>query len=129
MDDVLVGLPAPLAAQVPAIAAQAFAPAGCEVEQHKTKVWVPAGLCPAGVDARWWSPDGLRVLGAPAEGETPLAALGEPGSVVGHSRLVHAFLDQTLAGYQAFVGQVVGSALEADTSWSRVQGGVGLLRL
>ena len=56
LDDVLVGLPAPLAAQVPAIAAQAFAPAGCEVEQHKTKVWVPAGLCPAGVSARWWSP-------------------------------------------------------------------------
>ena len=49
--------------------------------------------------------------------------------MVGHSRLVHAFLDQTLAGYQAFVGQVVGSVLEAETSWSRVQGGVGLLRL
>ena len=129
LDDVLVGLPAPLAAQVPAIAAQAFAPAGCEVEQHKTKVWVPAGLCPAGVSARWWSPDGLRVLGAPAEGETPLAALGELGSVIGHPTMIEAFLEQSLAGYRVFVGQVVGAAFEADTSWSRVQGGVGLLRL
>ena len=53
LDDVLVWLPAPLAAQVPPIAAQAFAPAGRKVEQQKTKVWVPAGLCPAGVSARW----------------------------------------------------------------------------
>ena len=107
MDDVLVGLPAPLAAQVPAVAAQAFAPAGREVERRKTKVWVPAGLCPAGVSARWWSPDGPRVLGAPAEGETPLAALGELGSVIGHPTLIEAFLEQSLAGYRAFVGQVV----------------------
>ena len=52
-DDVLVGLPASLAAQVPAIVAQAFALAGCEVEQQKTKARVPPGLCPAEVSARW----------------------------------------------------------------------------
>ena len=91
MDDVLVGLRASSAAQVPAIAAQAFAPAGYEGEQQKTKVWAPAGLYPEWVSARWWSPDGSRVFGAPAEGETPLAVLREPGSVVGNSKLIDVF--------------------------------------
>ena len=49
--------------------------------------------------------------------------------MIGHPTLIEAFLEQSLAGYRAFVGQVVGAAFEADTSWSRVQGGVGLLRL
>ena len=62
LDDVVVGLPAEAASRVPALAAQAFAPAGCLVEQQKTKVWVPAGLCPAGCEERW-SPRGLRILG------------------------------------------------------------------
>jgi len=128
LDDVVVGLPAVVAARVPALAAQAFAPAGCVVEQQKTKVWVPGGLCPAGCE-EWWSPRGLRVLGAPAEGETPLAALGELGAVVGDPGLVAEFLDQALKGYQAFVGKVVATSVEADRSWSRVQAGVGLLRL
>ena len=61
LDDVLVGLPAAAAARVPELAAEAFARARCVVEQQKTKVWVPAGLCPSGCQA-WWSPRGL--LGA-----------------------------------------------------------------
>ena len=48
LDDVVVGVPAQAAARVPGLAAQAFAPVGCLVEQQKAKVWVPAGLCPAG---------------------------------------------------------------------------------
>ena len=127
LDDVLVGVPAAVAARVPALAAQTFAPAGCLVEQQKTKVWVPAGLCPDGCEA-WWSPRGLRVLGAPAEGETPLASLGELGAVVGDAGLVSDFLDQAVEGYKAFVGKVVAASVEADNSWSRVQAGVGLLR-
>ena len=71
----------------------------------------------------------LRILGAPAEGETPLAALGDLGAVVGDEGLTSDFLDQALSGYQAFVGKVVGCTVEADRSWSRVQAGVGLLRL
>ena len=59
LDDVVVGLPAELAARVPSLAAQAFASVGCLVEQQETKVWVPAGLCPAGCEA-WWTPRGLR---------------------------------------------------------------------
>ena len=128
LDDVVVGLPAEAASRVPALAAQAFAPAGCLVEQQKTKVWVPAGLCPAGCE-EWWSPRGLRILGAPAEGETPLAALEELGAVVGDTGLVAGFLDQALDGYRAFVGKVVAAAVESDASWSRTQAGVGLLRL
>ena len=100
LDDVLVGVPAAVAARVPALAAQAFAPAGCQVEQQKTKVWVPAGLCPAGCDA-WWSPRGLRILGAPAEGEAPLAALGELVAAVGDAGLVADFLAQALVGYHS----------------------------
>ena len=128
LDDVLVGLPAEAAARVPALAAQAFAPAGCLVEQQKTKVWVPAGLCPTDCE-EWWSPRGLRILGAPAEGETPLAALGELGAVVGDAGLVAGFLNQALEGYRGFVGKVVAATVEADASWSRVQTGAGLLRL
>ena len=128
LDDVVVGLPAEAAGRVPALAAQAFAPAGCLVEQQKTKVWVPAGLCPAGCE-EWWSPRGLRILGAPAEGETPLAALGELGAVVGDAGLVAGFLDQALQGYRKIVGKVVAATVESDASWSRVQTGVALLRL
>ena len=62
LDDVLVGLPAAAAARVPGLAAEAFAQAGLTVGERKAKVWVPAGLCPAG-SAAWWSPQGLRVLG------------------------------------------------------------------
>ena len=113
---------------MPALAAQAFAPAGCLVEQQKTKVWVPAGLCPAGCE-EWWSPRGLRILGAPAEGETPLAALGELGAVVGDAGLVAGFLDQALQGYREFAAKVVAATVESDASWSRVQTGVALLRL
>ena len=40
-----------------------------------------------------------------------------------------SFLDQAFAGYQPFVGKIVAVAVEADSSWSRVQAGVGLLRL
>ena len=101
LDDVVVGLPAEAAGRVPALAAQAFAPAGCLVEQQKTKVWVPAGLCPAGCEG-WWSPRGLRILGAPAKRETPLAALGELGAVVGDAGLVAGYLDQALQGYREF---------------------------
>ena len=75
LDDVLVCLPAAAAARVPGLAAASFAPAGLAVQEEKTKVWVPNGLCPAGC-AAWWSPRGLRVLGAPEEADTPLAALG-----------------------------------------------------
>ena len=39
-DDVLVGVPAALAANVPGLAAQAFAGVGCVVGQQRTKVWV-----------------------------------------------------------------------------------------
>ena len=98
------------------------------VEQQKTKVWVPAGLCPTDCE-EWWSPRGLRILGAPAEGETPLAALGELGAVVGDAGLVAGFLNQALEGYRGFVGKVVAATVEADASWSRVQTGAGLLRL
>ena len=128
LDDVLVGLPAEAAARVPALAAQAFAPAGCLVEQQKTKVWVPAGLCPTGCE-EWWPPRGLRILGAPAEGETPLAALGELGAVVGEAGLVDGFLNQAMEGYRGFVGKVVAATVEADANWSKVQTGAGLLRL
>ena len=38
-------------------------------------------------------------------------------------------MDQDLAGYQLFVGKVVAASVEGDSSWSRVQAGVGLLRL
>ena len=87
LDDVLVGLPASVAGQVPALAAQAFHTVGCVVAQDKTKVWVPTGHCPPGcVD--WWSQKGLRILGAPAEGVVPLAALGDAGAVVGDLGLV-----------------------------------------
>ena len=127
LDDVLVGVPAAVAARVPALAAQAFAPAGCLVEQQKTKVWVPAGLCPEGCEAGW-APRGWRVPGAPAEGETPLAALGELGGVVGDAGLVADFLDQAFEGCRLFVGKVVAASVEADRSWGRVQAGVGLLR-
>ena len=82
LDDTLVGLPAAAAARVPELAAAAFAPAGLTIQPAKTKVWVPAGLCPAGC-ADWWAPRGLRVLGAPAETDTPLATLGELGAAVG----------------------------------------------
>ena len=88
------------ASSKPAIAALAFAPAGCEVEQQKTKVWVPAGLCPAGVSARWWSPDGLRVrwpedlkavlreLGGPVSGTRALLLERILCHVVGYNRCV-----------------------------------------
>ena len=128
LDDVVVGLPAEAVARVPSLAAQAFARVGCQVEQQKTQVWVPAGLCQAGCEA-WWSPRGLRFLGAPVEGETPLAALGELGAAVGDPGFVSDLLDQAFEGYQAFVAKVVAATVEADTSWSRVQAGVGLLRL
>ena len=103
------------AARVPALAAQAFAPAGCEVEQRKTKVWVPSGPCPAGC-ASWWSPRGLRFLGAPVARETPLAALGELGAAVGEAGFVAEFLDQAYDAYQAFVGKVVSATVEADST-------------
>ena len=128
LDDVLVGLPAAAAARVPELAAEAFARARCVVEQQKTKVWVPAGLCPSGCQA-WWSPRGLRILGAPQGTETPLAALGELGAAVGSASFVTGFLEQALAGYRAFTDKVVEATLEADRHWSRVQGGAGLLRL
>ncbi len=44
LDDVLVGVPAAVAARVPALAAQAFAPAGGLVEQQKTKFWRNGGV-------------------------------------------------------------------------------------
>ena len=114
LDDVVVGLPAALAARVPALAADAFAPAGCLVEQQKTKVWVPSGLCPAGCEG-WWSPRGLRLLGAPVEGETPLAALGALGAAVGDPGFVSDFLDQAFEGYQAFLDKVVASSVFTQT--------------
>ena len=128
LDDVVVGLPPEAAARVPALAAAAFAPVGCQVEQQKTRVWVPEGRCPAECEA-WWSPRGLRFLGAPVAGETPLAALGELGAAVGEAGFVAEFLDQAYDAYQVFVGKVVAATVEADSSWSRVQAGVGLLRL
>ena len=128
LDDVLVGLPAAAAARVPGLAAAAFAPLGCAVQEEKTKVWVPNGTCPPAC-AAWWSPRGLRVLGAPAEADTPLAALGELGAVVGDAGLVASFLEQALRGYRAFTEKVVAATLEADAHWSRVQAGAGLLRL
>ena len=128
LDDTLVGLPAGAAAKVPELAAAAFAPAGLTVQPAKTKVWVPSGLCPAGC-ADWWAPRGLRVLGAPAEGDTPLAALGELGAAVGDPGLLKDFLGQALTAYQAFTEKVVAAAVEADGHWSRAQVGVGLLRL
>ena len=112
LDDTLVGLPAGAAAKVPELAAAAFAPAGLTVQPAKTRVWVPSGLCPAGC-ADWWAPRGLRVLGAPAEAETPLAALGELGAAVGDPGLLKDFLGQALAAYQAFTGKVVAAAVEA----------------
>ena len=51
LDDVVVGLQAEAAAKVPSLAAQAFAPVGCLVEQQEAKVLVPAGLCPAECEA------------------------------------------------------------------------------
>ena len=118
-----------MAARVPVLAAEAFDAAGCKVNQEKTEVWVPAGLCPEGSPAAWWRPGGLRVLGAPAEGETPLAALGDLGAVVGDDGLISNFLDQAFSGYLAFVGNVVGCSVEADRGWSRVQAGAGLLHI
>ena len=128
LDDVLVGIPAAAAARVPELATAAFSPVGCEVEGAKTKVWVPSGVCPDGC-TEWWSPRGLRVLGAPDEAETPLAALGELGAAVGEPGLVAEFLSQALRGYTAFTEKVVAATEEADAHWSRVQGGAGLLRL
>ena len=128
LDDVLVGLPAGAAARVPELAAEAFARARCVVEQQKTKVWVPAGLCPSGCQG-WWSPRGLRVLGAPQGTETPLAPLGELGAAVGSASFVAGSLEQALAGYRAFTDKVVEATLEADRHWRRAQGGAGLLHL
>ena len=128
LDDVLVGIPADAAARVPEFAAAAFLPVGCAVNENKTEVWVPAGVCPAGC-SEWWSPRGLRVLGAPEEADTPLAALGELGAAVGEPGLVAEFLSQALRAYKAFTAKVVVATEEADAHWSRVQGGMGLLRL
>ena len=58
-----------------------------------------------------------------------MAALGELGAAVGDAGFVSDFLDQAFSAYQAFVGKVVAATVEADSSWSRVQAGVGLLRL
>ncbi len=101
LDDALVGLPAGAAAKAPELAAAAFAPAGLTVQPAKTRVWVPSGLCPAGC-ADWWAPRGLRVLGAPAEAETPLAALGELGAAVGDPGPLKDFLGQALTACHAF---------------------------
>ena len=109
-------------------AAEAFSQVGCVVNEGKTEVWVPSGLCPAGC-SEWWRPRGLRVLGAPEESDTPLAALGELGAAVGDPGLVADFLSQALRAYQAFLDKVVEATEGADAHWSRVQGGVGLLRL
>ena len=128
LDDVLVGLPAAAAARVPELAEETFAPAGCQVQQEKTKVWVPEGICPLGCQD-WWEPAGLRVLGAPQGSETPLAALGELGAAVGSSDWVNDFLKQALEGYRTFTSRLVAATLEADRHWSRAQAGAGLLRL
>ena len=58
-----------------------------------------------------------------------MAALGELGAAVGDPGFVSDFLYQAFEGYRAFVAKVVMATVEADTSWSRVQAGVGLLRL
>ena len=58
-----------------------------------------------------------------------MAALGELGAAVGGPGFVSDFLDQAFEGYRAFVAKVAAATVEADTSWSRVQAGVGLLRL
>ena len=68
------------------------------MQESKTKVCVPEGLCPEGC-AAWWSARGLRVLGAPEEGSTPLTALGELGAAVGEPGLVACFLDEALKAY------------------------------
>ena len=128
LDDVHVCLPAEAAARVPEFAAEAFLPVGCVLNAAKTEVWVPSGVCPGGCSA-WWRPRGLRVLGAPEEADTPLAALGELGAAVGEAGLVADFLGQALRAYKAFTEKVVAATEEADAHWSRVQGGVGLLRL
>ena len=86
------------------------------------------GALPRGC-ADWWSPRGLRVLGAPEGADTPVAALGELGAVVGDDGLVAAFLDKAFLAYEAFTGKVVAATVEADPHWSRVQSGAGLLRL
>ena len=118
-------MPAAAAARVPELAAAAFAPAGLTVQPAKTKVWVPSGLCPDGC-AAWRTPRGLRVLGAPAEEETPLAARGELGAAVGDPGLLKDFLGQALTAYKAFTEKVVAAAaVEADGHWSRAQVGVG----
>ena len=56
--------------------------------------------------------DPLRVLGAPAEADTPLAALGELGAAVGDAGLLKDFLGQALAAYQAFTGKVVAAVVD-----------------
>ena len=85
-------------------------------------------MCPAGC-SEWWSARGLRILGAPEEADTPLAALGELGAAVGEPGLVADFLGQALRAYKAFTEKVVAATEEADAHWSRVQGGVGPLRV
>ena len=68
-------------------------------------------------------------MGAPEEADTPLAALGELGAAVGEAGLVADFLSQAPRSYEAFTDRGVAATEEADAHWSRVQGGVGLLRL
>ena len=43
--------------------------------------------------------------------------------------LVADVLEQALEGCRLFVSKVVAASVEADSSWGRVQAGVGLLRL
>ena len=48
---------------------------------------------------------------------------------MGGAGLTESFLAQALSAYREFTGKVVAAATEADPHWSRVQAGVGLLRL
>ena len=84
-------------------------------------------MCPGGCSA-WWRPRGLRVFGPSEEADATLAALGELGAAVGEPGLAADFLSQALRAYKAFTEKVVAATEEVDAHWSRVQGGVGLLR-
>lgn len=88
LDDVLVRMPASLAARVPDEAAAAPQAVGGSLDHAKTRAWRSAGGCPTGCE-KWWQPAGLPLLGGPLADKGELTA---GATLLGSDGYVGAFL-------------------------------------
>ena len=132
LDDVLVAVPAELAAEVQTMADECLADLGLQLQAHKTQAWSPETACPAGLEQQWRA-DGLTIVGVPLGEPLPSDGMPDPRDGqrvdVGTPSFAAQHCKDVCSRASAFLDRIAELPVHASPHQPAVQAASLLLRL